>query len=145
MNKNSWSCRRDPRNQDWNILSNLLGNSFHSGECKHHKKNLLVVEQLNADECVPKVLTPADLLDIWYCLGESARCCVLMINQRPQTGCSPKIQIWKCTIQKHMTVSQDQFKNAPKYFQRDETIYMAVTFNKTTKILTVLPPSLSWS
>ena len=39
----------------------------------------------------------------------------------------------KDTVQKHTAMSQDQFKNAPKYFQQDRSIYFMVPFNKQNK------------
>lgn len=53
--------------------------------------------------------------------------------------------IWtaKDTVQKHTAMSQDQFKNAPKYFQQDRSIDFMVSFKKQIKILKILPLSLA--
>ena len=96
--------------------------------------------QLNADECAPEVLTPADLLDRVPVGRGSTILCTHDLSE------SKDRLMWttKDTVQKHTAMSQDQFKNAPKYFQQDRSIYFMVPFKKQIKILKILPLSLAW-
>lgn len=96
------------------FVSDLLGNFFSSRGCKHHKKNRSVVEQLNADERAPEVLTPADLLNLLL----SGAHAVYFGPARGQGQAAAQIHEQQKTQFRNTAVSQDQLKNVPKYFQR---------------------------
>lgn len=96
--------------------------------------------QLNADECVPEVLAPADLLDMVPVGRGSTIPCTHDLSESKDR----LIGTAKDTVQRHTAMSQDQFKKAPKYFQQDRSIHFTVPFKKQIKILKILPLSLAW-
>ena len=92
------------------------GKLLHLKRVQTPQKNLSVVEQLNADERAPEVLTPADLLDLVLFWGVST-CCILLTCQSPRTGRSPKTWAAEDTVQKHSCESQPTQK-CPKIFSK---------------------------
>lgn len=125
------------------FVSDLLGNFFSSRECKHHKKKKIF--QLSNSWMLMNVHLKCSQQQIcWICyyFGESAHA-VYFGPARGQGQAAAQIHEQQKTQFRNTAVSQDQLKNVPKYFQRDETMYLAATFNKT-KIFMILPLSLIW-
>ena len=72
-------------NRSWEIKTGIcfksLGKLFPLKRVQRpFKKNLSIVEQLNADEWAPEVLTPADLLDVILFQGVSTILCYVLTD-----------------------------------------------------------------
>ena len=120
------------------FASSLLGKLFQLQRVQRPYKKKKIF-QLNADECVPEVLTPADLLDMVPVGRGSTIPCTHDLSESKDR----LIGTAKDTVQRHTAMSQDQFKKAPKYFQHDRSVHFMVPFKKQIKILKILPLSLA--